>query len=289
MELEHNVEIEVITPIWTGNKTGEMDRIRETGIIGSIRWWFEIIVRGLGYEVCDINSENKCSLKKGDNPKEKLCPVCYLFGTTGWKRRFSLYIDTDQYKKKIPYTVELNFIIEKDKEIYFPVIKAILFLMADLGGIGAKNQKGHGIFKLVTEEDMNNIDSIEVIRSYLKNFNKKAPKNISRNNSEYTLENYWKYEIEVNSLPEFNPPKNSIKSFLKGKFSKESLTTKEELILFGDRLNSGKLFVNLISKNKMKIWGFTKNIEIGNAVKNAFDLEKAPEKITYSFKKEGNK
>lgn len=43
------IKIKTLTPIWTGGfEPGKMDRIHETGIIGSLRWWYEAIVRGLG-------------------------------------------------------------------------------------------------------------------------------------------------------------------------------------------------------------------------------------------------
>jgi CRISPR-associated protein Cmr1 len=43
------VKINTLTPLWTGGaKANEMDRIHETGILGSLRWWMEVLVRGLG-------------------------------------------------------------------------------------------------------------------------------------------------------------------------------------------------------------------------------------------------
>ncbi len=46
------LELKTLTPLWTGG-IGTMDRIHETSIIGSLRWWYEAIVRGLGGNVCD--------------------------------------------------------------------------------------------------------------------------------------------------------------------------------------------------------------------------------------------
>ncbi|MBK9094822.1 MAG: type III-B CRISPR module RAMP protein Cmr1 [Anaerolineae bacterium] len=43
-----NITIRTLTPLWTGGVDGAMDRIHETGILGSLRWWYEAIVRGLG-------------------------------------------------------------------------------------------------------------------------------------------------------------------------------------------------------------------------------------------------
>ena len=37
--MERPLELTTLTPIWTGGvETGKMDRIHETGIIGSLRW-----------------------------------------------------------------------------------------------------------------------------------------------------------------------------------------------------------------------------------------------------------
>lgn len=52
--------IKTLTPIWTGGaETGKVDRIHETGILGSLRWWYEAIVRGLGGDACDP-SKGEC-------------------------------------------------------------------------------------------------------------------------------------------------------------------------------------------------------------------------------------
>lgn len=42
-----------LTPLWTGGVDERCDRIYESGILGSLRWWYEAIVRGLGGEACD--------------------------------------------------------------------------------------------------------------------------------------------------------------------------------------------------------------------------------------------
>lgn len=79
-----------------------MDRIHETGLLGSMRWWYEALVRGLGGKVCESGGEcefNADKYKKsvagdeGERLRESgLCDVCQVFGSTGWKRRFRLSI-----------------------------------------------------------------------------------------------------------------------------------------------------------------------------------------------------
>ena len=39
------IRLKTLTPLWTGGVSGQCDRVHETGIIGSLRWWYEAIVR----------------------------------------------------------------------------------------------------------------------------------------------------------------------------------------------------------------------------------------------------
>ncbi len=100
------VKIRTLTPLWTGGVDGTMDRIHETGILGSLRWWYEAIVRGLGGSACDptkheheLSGERLKQLQRLRNQgvdwwealdKVGICDACKVFGTTGWRRRFRL-------------------------------------------------------------------------------------------------------------------------------------------------------------------------------------------------------
>ena len=66
------------TDLWTGDADRKPDCLKHTGLLGSIRWWFEVVVRGLGGDACDSSdsSETKCKDKNH-------CVVCELFGCTG--------------------------------------------------------------------------------------------------------------------------------------------------------------------------------------------------------------
>lgn len=35
------IKLRTLTPLWTGGVGGTCDRVHETGIIGSLRWWYE--------------------------------------------------------------------------------------------------------------------------------------------------------------------------------------------------------------------------------------------------------
>ena len=89
-EVEKNMEIKLktLTPLWTGGVDGTCDRLHETGIIGSLRWWYEAIVRGLGGWACDPTDEGaRCPDRQG-----RRCVACELFGCTSWQRKFKLRI-----------------------------------------------------------------------------------------------------------------------------------------------------------------------------------------------------
>ncbi|MGQ9484848.1 MAG: RAMP superfamily CRISPR-associated protein, partial [Desulfosoma sp.] len=33
------IRLQTLTPLWTGGVDGTTDRLHETGLIGSLRWW----------------------------------------------------------------------------------------------------------------------------------------------------------------------------------------------------------------------------------------------------------
>jgi len=177
-----NLKVKTLTPIWTGGaESGTMNRIQETGIIGSLRWWYEAIMRGLGYVVCDPSADNRCIFdqKKKQTAQEQLCPACQIFGATGWKRRFRLIIDDYSPASIIrnvnvthPMLANRNY--QKDNETqtpkwFFPnplkegtftisiqrltydfnpfIIAGLLQFIIDWSALGAKTQMGFGIIK----------------------------------------------------------------------------------------------------------------------------------------------
>lgn len=185
------IKINPLTPIWTGGVDGKCDRLHETGIIGSLRWWYEAIVRGLGGYACDPTSDDRCEPsgeeKDIEEIKKNLCPACYIFGCTGWKRRFRLIL---KQSSKIPLhfrsSISLNkewlrrifgaenqridglnafygdiifelFIGSDDEEYIKNQLVFLWKFISKYGGIGAKLQHGFGQFSLL-EPEMN--DSI---------------------------------------------------------------------------------------------------------------------------------
>jgi len=186
------ITLRTLTPLWTGGVDKTCDRLHETGLIGSLRWWYEALVRGLGGYACDPTSEDRCEFDtkayeqaKNDGKLESeainaglhtVCPVCYLFGTTGWARLFQLRavevpvtplhfrtplkmnqgwlkrvfggenqnIDSIQ----VPYgELCFQFIPRRyDVEYAESQIALIIHVAAEYGGVGARLQHGFGQF-----------------------------------------------------------------------------------------------------------------------------------------------
>lgn len=74
----YTVKIRPLTPIWTGDADRQNTTLRETGIIGSLRWWYEALIRGLGGTACDPTSDHRCQLSGKEKQKEKEFLRCVL-------------------------------------------------------------------------------------------------------------------------------------------------------------------------------------------------------------------
>jgi CRISPR-associated protein Cmr1 len=179
------VEIRTLTPLWTGGiEAGKVDRLHETGIIGSLRWWFELLVRGLGGVVSDPTKDERSSFdreryERSDKRDERahlrgagLCDVSQVFGATGWRRRFRLtLVDQTQNDTSSPKQISANRPINpktnKKPTWWFPdyprsgvltiqiqslaqdfppeVIGGLVQFIADWAAVGAKAQMGFGV------------------------------------------------------------------------------------------------------------------------------------------------
>lgn len=151
-----------------------MDRVHETGIIGSLRWWYEAIVRGLGGEACDPTDNQSCPDKDG-----KRCAACELFGCTSWQRKFKLLVldenksifrvKPDQQNGLAEGTqmiwkfVELRPICDEEKWLLYQAIR----IASKYGAIGGRtprkpqgNKKVGGDYGLVTIEEKRNLPQI---------------------------------------------------------------------------------------------------------------------------------
>lgn len=169
------MELRTITPLWTGGKNGKVDRIHETALLGSMRWWYAALVRGVGGYDCDRlrvknkTDSNRCqfneekyrkSISNGDDERQRLreaglCDVCQLFGATSWKRRFRLSVveradgrrsisEQDGIPAGEKFTIQIENL---DFNYSADIIYGLIRFIADWGVIGAKTQSGFGYFE----------------------------------------------------------------------------------------------------------------------------------------------
>ncbi len=163
------IRIRTLTPIWSGDVNGKCTKLRETAIIGSLRWWFEAIVRGLGGYACDPTSNEKCEYKDNTND---ICAVCELFGTTGWAKRFKFEIKQSFHEIYESNLViigsigswyypsglvscndklnEIKQILQFDKNIE-SIFRALFTFISNWGMIGGKTAIGYGAVRFEDE------------------------------------------------------------------------------------------------------------------------------------------
>jgi CRISPR-associated protein Cmr1 len=152
-------ELKALTDIWTGDVKRQGNRLIATGLLGSIRWWFEVLVRGLGGKACDPTvKEVRCPAKdKAPDDPGHHCVVCELFGCTGWARKFRFEVldrngwsKSDQIKAGdifILRFIELRPICEEE----WCLLDLTLRLIAEYGAIGGKT-----VFKPSDEQNRQN-------------------------------------------------------------------------------------------------------------------------------------
>jgi len=117
---EFTVKLNALTPIWTGDADRKCNDLKESGIIGSLRWWYEVLLRGLGFNACDPTNESlRCKL---DQKKfyeainsgksvldalndQNICQACQLFGCSGWARKFRLEINHFDNQNYAPFLI----------------------------------------------------------------------------------------------------------------------------------------------------------------------------------------
>lgn len=128
--------LKALTDIWTGDVGGKGDHLKNTGLLGSIRWWFEVLVRGLGGYACDPTN-TKCEAQKH-------CAVCELFGCTGWARKFRFEVldekgavKRDQIKQNQNFILRFTSLRPTCPEEN-TLLNTTLRLIADYGAIGGK-------------------------------------------------------------------------------------------------------------------------------------------------------
>jgi len=160
------IKIKTLTPIWTGDIDQRSRLLQTTGILGSLRYWSEAILRSIGRYACDPTSDCGRCPKEVKN-KKYYCSACLIFGATGIRRTFRLNMSGG---KRVFTGGILNIrpsgrnrgwylgsgvlgeiylkITSLDKDFDESLVLLPLIIASKWGGIGAKIQHGYGVVKI---------------------------------------------------------------------------------------------------------------------------------------------
>ncbi len=217
------VKLKIKTPIWTGDIDSKSNVLRATGIMGSLRWWTEAALRGLGRFVCDPTSNERCPEK--ENNQQKYCTACLIFGATGLRKAFKIELKGGTrvfaggalnikpngrnrgwyLGSGIIGDIELR-IVPLVNEFDPVLILLPLKIASDWGAIGAKIQLGYGVVEMNSSIAAN----YELFKTALDKINSKErldKMGIGLRNSTNTTENlpdikemfFAKVQFEVNN------------------------------------------------------------------------------------------
>ncbi len=161
------IRCEPLTPVWTGDAGGQGGRTRETGLIGSLRWWYEGILRGCGFYACDP-SAGTC-VYEDKRGLAGICLACQLFGCTGYARRFRLEVEggsgagellpvrlknpgvADHRGWRVPKSLTNPFTLKilplYPKTMDTGGLSLTLALIERFGAFGAKTSQGQGVVR----------------------------------------------------------------------------------------------------------------------------------------------
>jgi CRISPR-associated protein Cmr1 len=185
------LQLTTLTPFWTGGADKKSDRFHVTGIMGSLRWWYEVFVRSVGGNSCDLK-EPKC-LYDDKKSNKGLCDVCRIFGATGWSRRFKIivsetglqqrrpqgsivrehglefslsrdhpssrnprwYLPSNPLYGQITLAITPTAPLDKDGHYLDPnIIGSLLQFVSDRASLGAKPQMGMGVIHLANRQSL---------------------------------------------------------------------------------------------------------------------------------------
>ena len=177
------IKIKTLTPLWTGGVDTTMDRIHGTGLLGSLRWWYEAVVRGLGGYACDPTSDNRCPDESGN-----YCDVCQVFGATGLRRAFRLEGPVwwnEERSRRLEIKVNNNrgwylgrgFMGQGDLRLrtlrlpegwsekdLWQILLLTLRLISCWGGVGQRTQQGYGVARISHDLTLDVDCAIEAIQ-----------------------------------------------------------------------------------------------------------------------------
>ncbi len=146
------VNLRTLSPIWTGDVDRTSEQAKETSLMGSVRWWTEVLVRGLGGYACDPTGDDRCIFDETaygrtgqvEDGLRDVCPTCRLFGCTGWSSKLRLLLTDGEggYEVNLsqagtPFMMHFVEVKPTEPEERWLLAKAI-WVIARYGSLGGK-------------------------------------------------------------------------------------------------------------------------------------------------------
>ncbi len=150
------IKLQAPNEIWTGDRK-KSNVLRETGLIGSIRWWYEALIRALGGTACGPIDNSECNGRMH-------CDACELFGCTGWSRKFILRCSNGK-------TIRISLTeLRKMKDVELGLLNTTFKIIEKYGAMGGKlAHEKYGIIRIMESD----LDEFQPEKSQLKGYLKK--------------------------------------------------------------------------------------------------------------------
>ena len=144
--------LRTLTAVWTGDASRHCPRITSQGLIGSLRWWAEVLARGAGLRIDDPTMNPP--IYDPDVGEMGLDVVSRLFGATGWRRRFRLIVapheveprPADDWSGVRSADVPVRLIGSREADLR--VVESLLAWVCRRGAVGARWRLGSGVVEM---------------------------------------------------------------------------------------------------------------------------------------------
>lgn len=266
--VQRDYKLRALSEVWTGNANRKNDKLVLTGLMGSIRWWFEVLVRGMDGYACDP-TETQCK-------DDKHCVVCELFGCTGWARKFRFEVLDEKGDLKITKISSGNSFIFRFIELRpispeeWTLLDATLRLIAEYGAIGGKtvlkpsnenNRDQHKDYGLIKIDKVPSFEKriVQQLKEYSSSEKFKCLKKEDKDFRWAALKNFWCVKGESLSRQDSNKSTfNAVIGRREPKSQSKNIDTNDRDInqwLAGKQQESKKVFS---FKNPARTFGFVK-------------------------------
>ncbi len=261
------IQLTCLTPLWTGDIDSKSNVLQSTGFMGSLRWWTEAILRGMGKFACDPTEEWRCPQKGESSRIEEFCCSCLIFGATGLRRLFRIefeggnrlftggalnirpngrnrgwYLGSGIVGNISSKIVTLDNVFDENL-IILPLVIA-----SKWGGFGAKTQLGYGVIKI------ENIPEIDIAKF------ENAIKKITDETRLSTL--------KIKLRNDANPGLPDIKEMFFAKVQFEVRNNNWWQEVDGIKKDTSKRYEGYINDQRMIRWIQSESVPVAPAIKN---------------------